>query len=219
MLCWQDDLARQLDSMMTSKQAVSVELRTMTMTKDQDAVEPPGGTRRWRRVVARASLVLGALLAVVALVGNASGVRFNYTASLPRGLYVASAFNSAEARRGTLVAACPSEAAAEALADYLPNGPCPGGVIEIGKAIAGLPGDRIVLDSAGVSVGGHRLPNSAPLFHDRRGRPLSPKLGEHVLGAGEYWLYSGRVPTSIDSRYLGPVTDVRERLRPLLVED
>ena len=163
-------------------------------------------------------LVAG-LLVVVAVAGHAFGIRFNYTASLPRGLYLASDFDPTEARRWMLVAACPSDAAAEALADYLPNGPCPGGVIELGKAVAGLPGDRIVLDSMGVSVGGHRLPNSAPLFHDRRGRPLSPKMGEHVLGAGEYWLYSGRVPTSIDSRYLGPVTDVRERLRPLLVED
>ena len=171
------------------------------------------------RLFARVTLLVAGLLVVVAVSGHALGVRFNYTASLPRGLYVASEFNPDEARRGTLVAACPSEAAAETLADYLPNGPCPGGVIELGKAIAGLPGDRVVLDSIGVSVGGHRLPNSAPLFHDRRGRPLSPKMGEHVLGAGEYWLYSGRVPTSIDSRYLGPVTDVRERLRPLLVED
>lgn len=170
-------------------------------------------------VVARASLTLGTVLVLVAATGHVAGVRFNYTASLPRGLYLASAFEPLEARRGTLVAACPRETEAVALADYLPNGLCPGGVTELGKAIAGLPGDSVVVDSSGVSVAGVRLPNSVPLFHDRRGRRLAPKLGARVLGAGEYWLHSGRVPTSIDSRYVGPVTDVRQRLRPFLVED
>lgn len=189
------------------------------MARDSAQAMPKGSGQKWKRAAARASLSLGALLAVIALVGHAAGVRFNYTTSLPRGLYLASPFDPAEASRGMLVAACPSEAAAVALADYLPNGPCPGGVIELAKAVAGLPGDRVVLDSMGVSVGGQRLPNSAPLFHDRSGRPLSPKLGAYILGAGEYWLYSGRVATSIDSRYFGPVTDARESLRPLLVED
>ena len=171
------------------------------------------------RTLARSSLALGAVLLVVAVAAHAAGVRFNYTESLPRGLYLASDFDPSAARRGALVEACPDPAAAEAVADYLPNGPCPGGVIPLGKEIAGLPGDRVVVDSAGVRIGGVRLPNSAPLFRDRAGRPLSPLTGEHVLGPGEYWLHSGRVRTSIDSRYVGPVIDVRSALRPLLVED
>ena len=39
-----------------------------------------------------------------------------------------------------------------------------------------------------------------------------------MLGEREYWLHSGSVPTSIDSRYAGPVRDVRERVRPLWTE-
>ena len=169
--------------------------------------------------VARASLGLGAVLLAVAIAAHAGGVRFNYTDSLPRGLYLASDFDPSDARTGVLVEACPDQEAAEAVADYLPNGACPGGVIPLGKEIAGLPGDRVVVDSAGVSVSGTRLPNSAPLFRDRAGRPLVPRLGEHVLGPGEYWLHSSRVRTSIDSRYVGPVSDIRSRLRTLLVED
>ena len=171
------------------------------------------------RALARASLALGAVLAVVAVAAYAAGVRFNYTESLPRGLYLATDFDPALARRGTLVEACPDQARAEAVAEYLPNGSCPGGIIPLGKEIAALSGDSVVVDSAGVTVGGVRLPNSAPLFQDRAGRPLSPRLGVYILGAGEYWLYSGRVRTSIDSRYVGPVTDVRSALRPLWVED
>ena len=171
------------------------------------------------RALARTLLVVGAALAVVAVGAHLAGVRFNYTESLPRGLYLASDFDPSTARRGTLVAACPTAETAEAVADYLPRGSCPGGVIRLGKPIAAVPGDRVVVDSAGVTVGGAPLPNSAPLFYDRAGRPLYPRLGEYVLGPGEYWLHSGRVRTSIDSRYVGPVSDVRSELRPLLVED
>ena len=185
----------------------------------RDMPEASASRNRGARTTARASLAVGAVLAVLAAVAAAVGVRFNYTESLPRGLYLASAFDPSEVRRGALIAACPDPRAARALADYLPDGPCPGGTIELGKRVVGLPGDRVVLDSVGVSVGGRRVPDSAPLFRDRRGRPLSPVLGEVVLGPGAYWLHSGRVATSIDSRYVGPVTDVRASLRPLWVED
>ena len=188
-------------------------------TSQRDAPEASASRNRGARTTARASLAVGAVLAVLVAVAAAAGVRFNYTESLPRGLYLASAFDPSEVRRGALVAACPSPEAARALADYLPDGPCPGGTIELGKRVVGLPGDRVVLDSAGVSVSGRLVPHSAPLFRDRRGRLLSPVLGEVVLGPGAYWLHSGRVATSIDSRYVGPVTDVRASLRPLWVED
>lgn len=188
-------------------------------TPQCDPLEASASRNRGARAAARASLAVGAVLAVTVAVAATAGVRFNYTESLPRGLYLASAFDPSEVRRGALVAACPSVDAARALAAYLPGGPCPGGTIELGKRVVGLPGDRVVLDSVGVSVGGRRVPDSAPLFRDRRGRPLSPLLGEIVLGPDAYWLHSGRVATSIDSRYVGPVTDVRSSLRPLWVED
>ena len=177
----------------------------------------PGATRRWR-LAARVAVAVGVGAAVVAVAAWALSVRVNYTSSLPRGLYVASAFETDAARPGLIVAACPTPDAAAALAAYLANGPCPGGVVELGKPLAGLPGDTVVVDSAGVRVGGAQLPNSAPLFRDRAGNPLRPRLGRHVLGEGEYWLHSGRVPTSVDSRYAGPVSDVRGTLRPILVE-
>ena len=173
---------------------------------------------KWWRMTARAAVGLGVGLAVLAVAAWALGVRVNYTSSLPRGLYVESPFEPADARRGDIVTACPSADAAVALAPYLANGPCPGGVVELGKPLAGLPGDTISVDRAGVRVGGSLLANSAPLFADQSGHQLSPRLGRHVLGPGEYWLHSGRVPTSVDSRYAGSVSDVRGTLRPLWVE-
>ena len=175
-------------------------------------------TGRRRRIAARAALSVAAVAVVLTAAAWAAGVRFNFTPSIPRGLYLASAFDPQAARRGDLVVACPSAEAAEAMGRYLAHGPCPGGVVELGKPLAGLPGDTVVVDSASVRIGGVPLPSSAPLFRDRSGQPLRPRLGQHVLGAGEYWLHAARVPTSVDSRYLGPVRDVRESLRPLLVE-
>ena len=177
----------------------------------------PQTTRRWR-VAALVVASLGLGLAALAVAAWTLGVRINYTSSLPRGLYAESAFEPAHARTGLIVVACPSVGAARALAPYLANGPCPGGVVELGKPLVGLPGDTVVVDSAGVRVSGVFLPNSVPLFHDRTGRPLEPRLGRRVLGEGEYWLHSGRVPTSVDSRYAGPVRDVRGVLRPLWTE-
>ena len=133
---------------------------------------------------ARTSLALGAALLVVALAAHVAGVRFNYTTSIPRGLYLASDFDPADVRPGQLVEACPSREGAEAVAAYLPGGPCPGGVIRLGKEVVGLPGDRVTVDSAGVAVNGVRLPRSTPLFYDRTGRPLYPWLGEYAIGPG-----------------------------------
>ena len=167
------------------------------------------------------ALAMGVITVAVAA---ASGVRVNTTPSLPRGLYVASAVGEGPISRGNLVAACPDPAAVQRLGRYWTNGRCPGGaarpdgVRPLAKPVAGLPGDTVRVDSAGVWVGGRPLSASAPLLRDRAGRPVRPWFGVHVLGPGEYWLHSGRVPTSVDSRYAGPVRVVLERLRPLWTE-
>ena len=161
-----------------------------------------------------------------AVVGVAAGlgVRVNTTPSLPRGLYLATPFDSGRVERGDLVAACPDTSAVTRLGRYWTNGVCPGGeerpdgVRPLAKPVAGLPGDTVVVDRLGVAVNGTRLDRSAPLDRDRAGRLVQAWLGTHVLGEAEYWLHSGRVATSIDSRYAGPVQDVRERIRPLWTE-
>jgi conjugative transfer signal peptidase TraF len=177
----------------------------------------------WARRLRAWAVAVGAAALVVAA-GARLGVRVNTTPSLPRGLYVASALGERPVERGDLVAACPDTAAVQRLGRYWTNGRCPGGsrrpdgVRPLAKPIAGLPGDTVRVDSAGVWVGERRLPGSAPLFRDRAGRPVRPALGVHVLGPDEYWLHAGRVPTSVDSRYAGPVRVVLERLRPLWTE-
>ena len=192
------------------------------MLEQQGAAHYQGN--RWARRLRLWSVAVGAVVFVVSA-GALLGVRINTTPSLPRGFYVASALGERSIARGDLVAACPDTAAVQRLGRYWTNGRCPGGsrhpdgVRPLAKPVAGLPGDTVRVDSAGVWVGERLLPASAPLVRDRAGRPIRPTLGVLVLGPGEYWLHSGRVPTSIDSRYTGPVRVVLERLRPLWTED
>ena len=178
---------------------------------------------RRRRRLHRWAIALGAAVLVV-VAGALFGVRVNTTPSLPRGLYVASALGERPVAQGDLVAACPDTAAVRRLGRYWTNGRCPGGarrlegVRPLAKPVAAVPGDTVRVGRAGVWVGERLLPASAPLVRDRTGRSVQAQFGVHVLGPDEYWLHSGRVPTSIDSRYTGPVRLVLERLRPLWTE-
>ena len=163
--------------------------------------------------------VAAAGLALMAL----AGVRVNLTASLARGLYLVTAFDPGSAERGQLVTLCPPRETVGRVEPYLLAGDdCAGGdgraaYAELGKALAALPGDTVTVGPDGVRVGGRLLEGSAPVAHSRRGAPVEAALGTHVLGPGEYWAHSGRVRYSLDSRYYGPVRDVRAALRPLLV--
>lgn len=179
---------------------------------------PPG--RLGIRLVVASVVAFGAVAVAAGL-----GVRVNTTPSLPRGLYLAGPLDAGGVERGELVAACPDTAAVRRLGRYWTNGRCPGseerrdGVRPLAKPVAGVPGDTVRVDSSGVWIGETRLPSSAPLFRDRVGWPIQPALGVHVLDQGEYWLHSDRVSTSIDSRYVGPVRVVLERVRPLWTEE
>lgn len=71
------------------------------------------------------------------------------------------------------------------------------------KKVAGLHGDRIALDNNGlILINGVSFPNSAPLSHDRAGRPLSAFELPVTLASDEIWLLSDS-PFGFDSRYLG----------------
>lgn len=162
--------------------------------------------------VARAAL--GGL--VILLAASAGlGLTYNSTPSLPRGVYQIRPLHGAP-HRGQVVGFCLSgEAARLALArGYVhPQGlepvvygtRCPSGAGVIGKPVAGLPGDTIVVGRAGVAVNGRPLRASRVSDRDRAGRTLPAAWGRRVLGAGEYWLQSEFAPNSYDSRIFGAV--------------
>ena len=71
------------------------------------------------------------------------------------------------------------------------------------KLVAGSHGDTIELaDSGLILINGVPFPNSAPLSHDRAGRPLRAFELPVTLASDEIWLLSDS-PFGFDSRYLG----------------
>lgn len=153
---------------------------------------------------------LGALLGTF----HVSGVTINLSPSQPLGLYreVAGAWHRAD-----LVAAClPGHFVALALArGYVAAGGACGTHTPVLKRVAAIAGDTVEVADR-VSVNGRVLAGTELLDRDGAGRPLVPARGG-TLGAGELWLVSTVVPTSIDSRYFGavPVGNVRHRLEAL----
>jgi conjugative transfer signal peptidase TraF len=162
---------------------------------------------------------LAPLVGAFALFGIA-GLRINSSASLPAGLYIASA-------EGALVEFCPDDHGLSAQRGYRPSpfltpwtkGICPDKAAPLLKPVIGKAADEIVLTSAGITVNGKLLPHTAPLAHDSAGLPLTHwPFGCYRAAPGTLWVASSYNPRSYDSRYLGPIQEssVRARLRTLL---
>ena len=160
----------------------------------------------------RISRALGGLafFAVVAFGWDtiaASGLRVNFTPSVPMGLYRLTSIPTTGVSRGMLVAACPPPDAAELgrRRGYVAVGPCPENVEPLLKTVVAVEGDVVAVSSRGVAVNNCFLPDSAPLSTDRMGRPLTPWSAiVYRLRRGQAWLYGDNV-RSWDSRYWGPV--------------
>ncbi len=84
------------------------------------------------------------------------------------------------------------------------------------KPIVAGPGDRVDTTTGYLTINGRRI---APIMTcDSAGRPLPVWRDSRQLGPGEFFVFSGRIPNSFDSRYFGPVR--REQIesvrRPLV---
>ncbi|KQV64028.1 S26 family signal peptidase [Caulobacter sp. Root343] len=145
------------------------------------------------------ALVLAALIPAALALGaallDAPLVLLNTTPSEPVGLYRRVA---AEPRPGALIAFRPPPAAQPYLRVAQP-GRARGSIL---KSVAAGQGARVCAD-AFLSVDGHRLGPIA--VRDRGGRALPRWRGCKRLEAGEYLVFSGRIPNSFDSRYYGAV--------------
>jgi conjugative transfer signal peptidase TraF len=144
-------------------------------------------------------LVLAALipapLAAGAALLDAPLVLLNTSPSEPFGLYRRV---TAAPAPGVLIAFRPPQAAMGYLRIALP-GRARGSIL---KAVAAGEGTRVCADAQLVVEGRVLGPIAA---HDRAGRPLPRWRGCRRLSAGEYVVFSDRIPNSFDSRYYGPV--------------
>ena len=166
--------------------------------------------------VVRSSVALLAL--AVAMMWMAVNLRFNFTRSLPVGIY--RVVERGTVQRGSIVLAClPAHVSHVALErEYVWRGACPGGVSPIGKRVLAASGDIVTLNEGGFFVNGRQEPNTEPINVDSRGRPmLHYRFGQYVVRETELWLYSPHHARSYDSRYFGPIptASVRSRIVPV----
>ena len=156
-----------------------------------------------RRLARRALFMVIWLVLILALVFG-TGLRFNPTPSLPKGIY---RLAPGAPERNELVSFClEGEFAALALErGYLEPGSCPSGLRPLLKRLAGLPGDFVD-------------PASFPIRSvDSQGRSMSPALIPGVVPPGMALVLADH-PGSFDSRYFGFVPlDSLQRVKPLFV--
>ena len=131
------------------------------------------------------------------------GLHVNVSASAPRGLYCAV---TGGPTRGAWVVACVSPQAPALARDrgYRGSGPCARAAQLVRKSVVAVGSDVVEIGPDTVTFNGQRLPGLLSAGVDSLGHALPHTAwGPYVLGAGELWLVSTRVPNSWDSRYLG----------------
>jgi conjugative transfer signal peptidase TraF len=141
----------------------------------------------------------------IAFVAGAFDPRVSSTVSMPIGLYREV---RPQLERGAWVVFCLPDEPARLGRDrgYLRRGSCADGSQELVKEVAAVPGDRVALSPAGLTVNGHAIPGTAIQAVDRgrRGLPHAP-FGERRVAPGELWVLGQGHSVSWDSRYFGPV--------------
>lgn len=168
----------------------------------------------------RTVVVSVAILAVLAGVGSTAGLRVNFTASYPLGLWRIAPL-ARNVAVGDRIFICPPPVAAFELArdgGYLGRGLCPGWLSPLIKTVVAVAGQHVVIDGS-ITVDGIRLAHSSVRRTDGEGRALAPAAGGTVP-TGKLFLFS-EFAGSYDSRYFGPISaaGVLGLAQPLLVFD
>ncbi len=166
-----------------------------------------------RRTIGK--VVLGTVALV--LLGQAAGIRPNFSDSAPIGLWLDSPITKLE--RGMIIGVCPPATVALVRlfsADgTLPYGNCQDTNTRLLlKPVRALPGDTVILKQGSpVVVNGTPLPNTIAI-----GKLSAWPDGEYTVTPGEVWIFSGYSKRSFDSRYFGPVpqTNIQGQAIPLL---
>jgi conjugative transfer signal peptidase TraF len=142
------------------------------------------------------TVFLAALLLVGSSAPLARDLTLNLTASLPRGLYALAA--SRRVGAGDIVSFPVPRAVQDLVLQrhYLRPG------ATLLKHVVAVEGDRVCLDHRRFVVNGHEL--ALIRYTDSRGRPLPSYDFCGPVLAGEVFVATA-APTSLDSRYCGPI--------------
>jgi conjugative transfer signal peptidase TraF len=161
------------------------------------AIAPPTHTRR-RRLRAGACLLvtaIGATLGLLSLGPQTPALVWNFSPSLPVGLYRLSLVDPV---KGDVVAIRPSGAARDVL---IAHGVLPDGRILL-KQLYAEHGDIVCRTRAEVTINGARTATAK--LRSRDGRLLPVWAGCRSLGPSEILVLAPH-PSSFDSRYFGPI--------------
>ena len=145
------------------------------------------------------SLGLTALLAVFSMLFGDRQIVINTSPSVQPGLYVRS---SDEPRVGAIVDFRIPPMATEYVRVRTGNN---GENWYILKPIVAGPGDRVDTTGSWLVINGRRIAPMPPP-RDRAGHPLPIWHARRILGPGEFFVFSGRITNSFDSRCYGPVS-------------
>jgi len=142
---------------------------------------------------------------MLALAGGSvvTGLRFNASESMPRGIWRAVKFDGV-AHHGDAVAVCLDRT--PMIERYVGTGSCPSGLEPVLKTIRAVGGDEIEWGPAGAWINGKKVWITLPLEQDSSGRDLEAwPYGIYRVADDEIWLFSSYSEKSFDSRYWGPV--------------
>ena len=188
-------------------------------------LSPPRGDfpSKYLRRLSPAHIFFGFTTFGFVLVAAASsvGLRFNLTSSLPVGLYRVT-HDSATIERGAIVLYClpPPMGAFANKRGYVPRGgQCPDGLAPIGKIVAAITGDTVVVTTDGITINGMLQAHSRALASDLKGRQLPHLFARSYVVQRDYvWLLAPS-ERSFDSRYLGPLLarNVLARVQPVWI--
>lgn len=140
---------------------------------------------------------------------HAAGVGYNFTPSMPRGLYQWTSLDDVKRDKLVLVCMPPGELATLAKSrDYFRGAVsdrCASGLPPLLKRVVAIPGDSVLIDRHGITVNGAHVAHSEPLQADSAGRSMpAPRAAAKLLGAGEFVVMAPH-EKSLDSRYFGAI--------------
>ena len=159
--------------------------------------------KKFFRFLFRGTLVLGFTTVLVTIAMHWLGITIAKGASMPAGLYRTS---SAPLRRGDVVMIRMPESwqGLSIRRKYVKQHPVfPWKSQNLLKYVCAIQGDRVVIDSNGITVNGEPIPATAPLLLDSAGRPMPALELQTTLGSGEFLVVSDNLANGLDSRYFG----------------
>jgi conjugative transfer signal peptidase TraF len=162
--------------------------------------------------------IMGFAMLGLGFVAYVAGAKVNTTASIPVGLYWASA---KPAEKNDYVVFCPPPAPVFDDAKergYIGAGLCPGGYGYLMKRVSAVKNDKVSVTDEGVRVNERLLPRSARRERDGAGRAMPRYLAATFSLAETEVLLMGDVNSnSFDARYFGPISrsQIRSVIRPV----